>query len=124
MSRGSIVALVLAALVAGTAFGFELRSELRSSFARAQEEQAGQAGQAALAAQGPIRISSTATQNEAFCFLFNESTMQLASYTRKHDGTLALEYVRECTWDFNPKIEELPKTSGRFSVANMKKLPR
>ena len=121
MSRGSIVALVLAALVAGTAVGFELRSELRPSFARAQEEQAAQAAQAA---QGPIRVTSTATQNEAFCFLFNESTMQLASYTRKHDGTLELEYVRECTWDFNPKIEELPKTSGRFSVANMKKLPR
>ena len=71
---------------------------------------------------GTVLIAASNTQNEAFCFLFDPSTRQLASYKQWGKGGLELMGIRTCDGDFNPKIREYPGSESQTAVKNMKKL--
>ena len=71
---------------------------------------------------GTVLIAASNTQNEAFCFLYDPSTKQLASYKQRGKEGLELMGIRTCAGDFNAKIREYPRSESRTAVKNMKKL--
>lgn len=73
-------------------------------------------------AGGDVLITSSNTQSEAFCFIFNTKTNQLASYMQRSAGGLELKGIRTCTSDFPVEINEYPKSNVPTAVKNMKKL--
>lgn len=76
------------------------------------------------AQRGEILMAASNTQNDAFCFVYNTTTHQLASYMQRSVGGLQLRGIRTCQADFNPKFLEYPKPrpGSVTAVAKMKEL--
>ncbi|MCZ6794921.1 MAG: hypothetical protein O7J95_15055 [Planctomycetota bacterium] len=73
-------------------------------------------------AAGNVLMTGSNTQNEAFCFIYDVAAKKLFSYKNRSTGGLELMGVRYCVHDFNPKIEEYPRSNGRTAVRKMKEL--
>ena len=107
-------ALTLCVIVLAFAVGFSLGREFvgASHLPVAKGE----------AKEGTVLIAASNTQNEAFCFLYDPSTKQLASYMQRTRGGLELKGIRTCDADFNPKFLEYPTSNFKTAVRNMKDL--
>jgi len=73
-------------------------------------------------AEAEVILTAANTQNEAFCFIFNTKTTQLATYMQRQTGGIELKGIRNCGSDFTKEIEEYPKSQSPTAVRNMKKL--
>jgi len=71
---------------------------------------------------GDLLMAAANTQNEVYCFLYNRTTQQLASYVPRGTGSIELKGIRKCEWDFNAKIDEFPDCDGPTAVKKMKAL--
>ena len=71
-----------------------------------------------------VLIAGANTQNEGFCFLYNKSNTRLISYKNRSSGGLELMGIRNCSSDWNPKINEYPNSNKKTAVRNMKDLAR
>jgi len=71
-----------------------------------------------------VLIAGANIQNEAFCFLYNKSRTRLISYKNRGSGGLELMGIRNCSSDWNPKINEYPRSNKKTAVKNMKDLAK
>ena|SRR2546422_723244 len=99
---------VVCGLVAALDLGYHLG---RQGLLRSAEGQA---------AGGEVILTGANTQNDAFCFIYNTKTSQLASYMQRASGGIELKAIRTCSSDFID-IAEYPKGQGPTAVANWKK---
>ena len=67
-------------------------------------------------------MAASNTQNEAFCFLYDLKGKKLVSYMNRTNGGIELKGIRDCSFDFNPKINEYPRSTKPTAVPKMKDL--
>ena len=53
---------------------------------------------------------------------YDTTTKQLSSYKQRSVGGLELMGVRKCSFDFNDRIQEYPRSTSKTAVRNTKKL--
>lgn len=112
MPRPNVLTIaVLVALLVGIDIGLRLAPPSSLPAAAAQ---AGPSG---------VEIAAAATQNDAFCFLYNPATKQLLTYRQTLKATGAeLQGIRTCASDFNPAIIEYPSSQSPTAVRKMNAL--
>ena len=69
-----------------------------------------------------VVLAASNTQNEAFLFVYNKGTKQVAAYMQRQNTGLELKGIRLITSDFSAEIDEYPKSQSATAVRNMKKL--
>lgn len=110
--RGTVVttAVILAVLLLGVDVGLHVGLAIQPRATQAQ------------AIPGGVVAAAANTQNEAFCFLYNPQTNQLAAYRQRSKGGMELTGIRLCASDFNPAIVEYPKSDSTTAVRQMKNI--
>lgn len=107
----TLTVAVLVALLVGIDIGLRIADPSPVRSAVAQSEPSG------------LIIAAAASQNDAFCFLYNSATKQLVSYRQKLTASgPELQGIRTCASDFNPRIVEYPRSQSPTAVRKMKAL--